>query len=68
MEVCNTVQEVVAKTVPKKRKCKKTKWLSEEALERAEKKSERQGRKGKTHPTEGRVPENNKEREEGRLR
>ena len=42
--------------------------MSEEALERAEKKSERQGRKGKTHPTEGRVPENNKEREEGRLR
>ena len=39
MEVCNTVQEVVAKTIPKKRKCKKTKWPSEEALQRAEKKS-----------------------------
>ena len=31
-EVCNTVQEVVTKTIPKKKKCKKAKWLSEEAL------------------------------------
>ena len=29
----NTVQEVAAKTVPKKKKCKKAKWLSEEALQ-----------------------------------
>ena len=36
MEVCNTVQEVVIKTIPKK-KCKKVKWLSEEALQMAEK-------------------------------
>ena len=28
MEVCNTVQEVVTKTIPKKKKCKKAKWLS----------------------------------------
>ena len=28
MEVCNTVQEVVIKTIPKKKKCKKAKWLS----------------------------------------
>ena len=33
MEVCNTVQEVVIKTIPKKKKCKKAKWLSEEALQ-----------------------------------
>ena len=36
MEVCNTVQKVVAKTIPKKKKCKKAKWLSEEALQIAE--------------------------------
>ena len=33
MEVPNTVQEVVTKTTPKKKKCKKAKWLSEEALQ-----------------------------------
>ena len=32
-EVCNIVQEVVIKTIPKKKKCKKAKWLSEEALQ-----------------------------------
>ena len=32
MEVCNTVQETGIKTIPKKKKCKKAKWLSEEAL------------------------------------
>ena len=32
MEVCDIVQEVVIKTIPKKKKCKKAKWLSEEAL------------------------------------
>ena len=33
MEVCNIVQEAVIKTIPKKKKCKKAKWLSEEALQ-----------------------------------
>ena len=33
MEVCDTVQEVGIKTIPKKKKCKKAKWLSEEALQ-----------------------------------
>ena len=32
-EVCNIVQEVVNKTISKKEKCKKSKWLSEEALQ-----------------------------------
>ena len=32
MEVCHIVQEVVTKTIPKKKKCKKAKWLSEKAL------------------------------------
>ena len=37
MEVCDIVQEVVIQTIPKKKKCKEAKWLSEEALQRAEK-------------------------------
>ena len=37
MEVHDTIQEAVIKTIPKKKKCKKTKWLSEEALQIAEK-------------------------------
>ena len=45
-EVRNTVQEVVTKTIPMKKKCQKAKWLSEEALQIAKKRSERQRRKG----------------------
>ena len=37
MKVHNIVQEAVIKTIPKKKKCKKEKWLSEEALQIAEK-------------------------------
>ena len=37
MEVHDTVQEAVTKTILKKKKCKKVKWLSEEALQIAEK-------------------------------
>jgi len=37
MEVPNIVQEAVTKTIPPKKKCKKAKWLSEEALQIAEK-------------------------------
>ena len=63
MEVCNIVQEVVIKTIPKRKKCKKAKWLSEEALQIKEnKRSERQRRKGKIYPSECRVPKNSKER------
>ena len=62
MEVCNTVQEAVIKTIPKKKKCKKAKWLSEEALQIAEKRSKRQRRKGNIHPFECRVPKKSKER------
>ena len=39
-EVCNIVQEMVIKTIPKKKKCKKAKWLSGEALQIAEKRRE----------------------------
>ena len=37
MEVCDTVQEAVTKTIAKRKKCEKAKWLSEEALQIAEK-------------------------------
>ena len=40
MEVCDLVQEAVIKTIPMKKKCKKAKWLSEEALQIAEKRRE----------------------------
>ena len=39
-KVCNIVQEAVIKTIPKKKKCKKAKWLSEEPLQIAEKRRE----------------------------
>ena len=60
MEVCDIVQEVVIKSIPKKKKCKKAKWLSEEAYEK--KRSERQRRKGKIYPFECRVQKKSKER------
>ena len=40
MEVCDIVQEAVIKTIPKKKKCKNAKWLSEEALQIAVKRRE----------------------------
>ena len=40
MEVCDIVQETGSKTIPKKKKCKKAKWLSEEALQIAGKRRE----------------------------
>ena len=50
-----------------KDKEKMAKWLSEEALQIAEERSEKQGRKGKVHPAKCRVPKNSKERQEGLL-
>ena len=68
-EVHDIIQEVVIKTIPKKKKCKKAKWLSEEVLQIAEKRREVKGKGDKeryTHPflrnTECRVPKNSKER------
>ena len=61
-EVCDIVQEVVIKTIPKKKKCKKAKWLSKEALQIATKRSQKQRRKGKTYPFECRVLKNIRER------
>ena len=43
MEVCDIVQEAGIETTPKEKKCKKAKWLSEEALQIAEKRREAKG-------------------------
>ena len=43
-EVRDIVQEAGIKTIPKKKKCKKAKWLSEEALKIAEKRREQKGK------------------------
>ena len=51
-EVHDIVQEAVMKTIPKKKKCKKAKWLSEEALQIAEKEEKRKAKeKRKDIPT-----------------
>ena len=44
MEVYNIVQEAVIKIIPKKKKCKKAKWLSEEAIQIAEKRRKVKGK------------------------
>ena len=44
VEVHDIVQEAVIKTIPEKKKCKKAKWLSEEALQIAEKRREVKGK------------------------
>ena len=46
-EVCDIIQEAGIKTIPKKKKSKKAKWLSEEALQIAEKRKEAKGKGGK---------------------
>ena len=43
-EVCDIVQETVIKTIPKKKKCRKAKWLSEKTLQIAEKRREVKGK------------------------
>ena len=65
-EFPDTVQKAGIETIPKKQKCKKGKWLSEEALQIAEKRREVKG-KGKKerytqYPSECRIPKNSKER------
>ena len=49
-EVHDIVQEAAIKTIPKKKKCKKAKWLSEKALQRAEKRREDKGKEEKDKP------------------
>ena len=63
MEVCDSVQETEIKTISKKKKCKKAKWLSEEALQiTVKRRTKKQRRKEKIYPFECRVPKNSKER------
>ena len=50
-EVPDIVQEAESKTIPKKKKCKKAKWLFEEALQIAEKRREAKGKGGKESHT-----------------
>ena len=61
-EVRNIVQETGIKTIPMEKKCKKAKWPSEEALQIAVKRSEKQRKKGKIYPFECRVPKKSKKR------
>ena len=63
-KVCNIIQEAVTKSIPKERKCKKARWLSEEALQIVEERREVKSKKERErlYPTECRVPENSKER------
>ena len=63
IEVLDTVQETGIKTIPRKKKCKKPKWLSEEGSltnRCEEKRSKKKRRKGKIYPFECRVPNNSK--------
>ena len=63
MEIHDIVQEAGIKIIPKKKKCEKAKWLSEEALQIAEKRREAKGKeKRKDISSECRVPKNSKER------
>ena len=52
MEVRDIVQKAVIKTIPKKKKCKNAKWLSEEALKIAEKRKEAKGKGEKERYTQ----------------
>ena len=51
IEICDIVQKAGIKTIPKKKKCKKAKWLSEEALQIAEKRREADGKGEKERHT-----------------
>ena len=62
-EVPDIVQEAGINTIPKKKKCKEAKWLSEKALQIAMNRREAEARrKGKIFPFECRVPKNSKEK------
>ena len=64
MEIPDIVQEAGINTIPKKKKCKKAKWLSEEGLQIAVKRREVKGKgeKERYTPSECRGPKNSKER------
>ena len=57
MDIHDIIQEAVIKTIPKKKKCKKAKWMSEEALQIAKKRREAKDKGEKEiYPFECRVP------------
>ena len=61
MNIHNIVQEAITK--PSQKGCRKAKWLSKEALQKAEQRREMKGKEERErYPTECRVPENSKER------
>ena len=61
--VHNTIQEAVTKIIPKKKKCKKAKWLSSRLYKQLRKEVKQKTKeKGKDIPNERRVPDNGKER------
>ena len=63
MDLRDMVQEAMIKTIPKKKKCKKAKWLSEKALQIAEKRRETKGKGEKERYTHLNAnPKNSKER------
>ena len=64
MEVHNIVQEPVTKTIPKKKKCKNAKWLSEEASQIAKERRQAKGKGERERYTQlnAEFPQNNKER------
>ena len=67
-KVCGIEQEAVIKTITKKKKCKKAKWLSGETLKIADKRREAKGKGEKEiYPFECRVPNNSKERQKAFL-
>ena len=62
MEVHDIIQEAVIKTIPKKKKCKKAEWLSEEALQIVEKRRDTKGKGQKErYSFECKIPKNSKE-------
>ena len=64
LEIHDIVQETGTKIIPKKKKCKKAKWLSKEAIQTAVKRRDikSKGEKGKIYPFESRILKNIKER------
>ena len=52
MEVCDTVHKAVIKTIPKKKKCQKAEWLSEEPVQIAEKRREVKGKEERERYTQ----------------
>ena len=64
LEIRNIVQEAVIKTIPKRKKCKKAKWLFKKAIQIAVRRREVKGKgeKERYTPSECRVPKNSKER------